>query len=352
MASSQQQQDALSLDLSVLQALLQRNRTSHGRTLYFQRMSMALRAIQKHLSSFPLDSLQHALQDYSKSRQEWTLNNDSLNNIQKLFQQRQYLLERGVPELFSRIEYAAEALWTEVARGFFLPLCVVALGCLARIRILLIQKARQMTVDLQSLQSHYKDVDELKAIMLKQDFLEATHEHFVVPPLNQQEGTTSAKFDVERTLQSLGMSRGKRRQSEARSDTGGDMAVTNQVDEVDNAEFEASTTEQAVSSAMVRHDAHDDIGESVIGNASLLEMSEAAASKPESPHASLARNDDSDKNLQLLEQLKTTSEDRSDSKRKRNDESSETKKKKKIKKRKKEAKKKRKKDVMDEIFGD
>jgi hypothetical protein len=43
-----------------------------------------------------------------------------------------------LPDIVSRLEYAADALFQEAARGFFLPFCTVALGCAARIRALLL----------------------------------------------------------------------------------------------------------------------------------------------------------------------------------------------------------------------
>ena len=213
MASS----EALSLDLFVLEALLQRNNNSHGRTLYFSRMKMAIRAIQRHLPQFHLDSLRGALEDYAKMRQQWTISNtDPLSNVKEELKKVKDLLEKGVFEVLSRIDHAAEALFLETSRGFFLPLCVVALGCLARIRILILRKARECSIELQSIFGEYKRVQEIHSL-LQPTFVETTLERLVEPPTNQ---VRQAKFNAERILQSLGLIRGtnKTKSKNAESD--------------------------------------------------------------------------------------------------------------------------------------
>lgn len=42
-----------------------------------------------------------------------------------------------LPEVIDRLEYASQALFKEIARGFFLSFCSVAVACVARIRVLL-----------------------------------------------------------------------------------------------------------------------------------------------------------------------------------------------------------------------
>lgn len=345
MASLPQYQDALELDLTVLQALLKRNQHSHGRTLYFQRMSMAWRAIQRHeIMSVTVESLQQALQKYSKNREQWSVEGrDPLADIQKQVREIVSLLEKGVPEITSRIDHATEALFVEVARGFFLPLCVVALGCLARIRILVLRNARKLVLDLQRLiLGEYKQLADVTALV-DPSFFETTLERFLEPSMQLQQ---TSRLDVDRTLQSLGMTRKGKKRSESASDVGNTTVVGDDVVDDDDGTDKITTISTTVAKKPPPAD-DDDLGESV----AMLQESDATM-KPDLPlpistGASLHAQDVSDKNLQFLDQLKTTS-----STGKRSREQSPCDKSKKKKKRKKESKKKKRKDVFDEIFGD
>lgn len=328
MASLRQLEDALSLDTSVLQALLHRNRYSHGRTLYFKRMSMALRAIQRH-SLDDLTSLEQALQTYSKSRQEWSSSNkDPLDEIKAQLQLLMGGLKDGVPEVLSRIDHAADALWTEVSQGFFLPLCLVALGCLARIRVLVLRRAQQATLDLRTLWGEYSHLEELKPLM-DSTFFETTLDSFVEPPLNQQNQLT--RFDMERALQSLGMTRREPQQSETLSNAGDVVAM-----EEDEAKKPPPDTDD------------NDVGESISMSLHSVDAGEADTIASAHAHAQLEHQDDSDKNLQFLPTAAGKG------KRAREDvpQSSSSEKKRRKKQKKKESKKKKKKSVIDDIFGD
>jgi len=323
------QDDALSLDLTVLQALLQRNNNSHGRTLYFKRMKMAVRALQRQLPLLELDSLRHALQVYEKTRQEWTLDSDPLSNVKKELKIVRELLDRGISEIVSRIDHAAEALFVEVARGFFLPLCIVALGCLARIRILIMRSARESTIELQALLGEYKHVEEITALAMEPAYYESTLERFMEPSLHDQQ----RKFDPERTLQSLGLTQGMKESGDS-----GDVEMMG-----DDEKEEVRETKEAPT---ISHDDNDDdVGESVVGTSASL-ASESAQQIASLTTTTAHQQDDSDKNLEFLQQIKTIGD------RKRKTDNGASEKKKKKKKRKKESKKKKKKDVFDEIFGD
>ena len=50
--------------------------------------------------------------------------------------------------MLSRILYAAEGLYTELSRGYFVPFCTVALAAISRIRALLMRMGREGCVDL------------------------------------------------------------------------------------------------------------------------------------------------------------------------------------------------------------
>lgn len=147
--------EALSLEMSILQALLQRNRCSHGRTLYYKRLSMALRALQRLLEKDQaLETRLTRLQEQQQTKQtrkrqeEWTLleleqgNPDEVALLEQAWSDWQMSLTVNLSQVVSRIQHAAEALWVEVARGFFLPWCTVALGALGRLRVLLQTQGR------------------------------------------------------------------------------------------------------------------------------------------------------------------------------------------------------------------
>ena len=57
-------------------------------------------------------------------------------------------LTHHLPEVLSRILYAAEGLYTELSRGYFVPFCTVALAAISRIRALLMRMGREGCVDL------------------------------------------------------------------------------------------------------------------------------------------------------------------------------------------------------------
>ncbi|KAG7357515.1 hypothetical protein IV203_002203 [Nitzschia inconspicua] len=165
--------EGLSLDVSLLQSLLRRHRTSHGRTLYYRRMDMAVRCLQTTYnvveSTTRLETLtrtvrhQHHQRHQSRQKrkqrdmetdEEWTLRRDNNNNnnnnendesLSFLWQEFQALVSiytKGIQEIVSRIIHASKALFLEVSRGFFLPFCTVALSALARIRAMVLHIGR------------------------------------------------------------------------------------------------------------------------------------------------------------------------------------------------------------------
>lgn len=324
MASS----EALSLDLFVLKALIQRNSNSHGRTLYFSRMKMTVRAIQRHLPQLNLDSLRDALEDYAKKRQEWSISNtDPLLNVRDELTKVKELLGKHVFEILSRIDHAAEALFLETSRGFFLPLCVVALGCLARIRILVLRKARECSIELQSLVGEHKPMQEIHCL-LEPTFVETMLERLAEPPTNQARQT---KFNAERVLQSLGLTRGTKKVKSRNA--------TSDEDQVDDAEEHDELCLKVASKETAGNADDHDIGESMARPNMTLESQ--GKIKEEALLNTHAQRDVADMNFGFLQKT-------DDRKRKSYNSSDKEKK----KKRKKIVKKKKKKDIFDEIFGD
>jgi len=191
--------DAFELEVDVLRALLERNWRAHRRTKYYQRLSMALRfcvAVVRQprqrqrrrtgngdtessysASSFPqgysflqlwpeasvlLGELRTRADRERKKRKRrevfWEVSlactaddgdGGELEKERRLYRDRlrefdpSVLLER-FREALSRLEYASDALFPEIARGFFLPFCTVAVAAIARIRALLLRLASEL----------------------------------------------------------------------------------------------------------------------------------------------------------------------------------------------------------------
>ncbi len=186
-------EQALNLDAGILQLLLERNRLQHFRSAYFRRLEMLLRSIHKYkilqdqnisqglgrlITSIQSehDRVASILERYKgihKRRgnggktgkniveeEHWTIKTSKaasacgeLELVQTGFlrhlKELKITLTEHIPEILSRILYAAEALYIELSRGYFAPLCTVALAAISRIRVLLLQLGRDGTLQLQ-----------------------------------------------------------------------------------------------------------------------------------------------------------------------------------------------------------
>lgn len=138
--------DALKLEISIVEALLSRNRSSHGRTIYYKRLQMVMQCIRKCSLLDFASRLKIQMQDLSKM--------DRASTSEERQEELEYLtttLSATFPELVSRIEHAAKAFFTEIGRGFFLPYCTVAVAALARIRILVLQMGHEGIAEMHNL---------------------------------------------------------------------------------------------------------------------------------------------------------------------------------------------------------
>ena len=320
-------EDALSLDLSILEALLHRNRCSHGRTQYYKFMSMAMRALQRLNLQLTMEAFRRQVEVHREAvkRQEWVMNddNDSMAKVKQQLEVVKQTFDAEIPEILSRMDRAASALFTEVARGFFLPLCTVAIAALARIRILLLRTGRTRLTELHSLLMEYKDLS-------LESWFETTMAQFVEE--------TKRKADPQRLLQSLGISVSSRKR---KKDSTKDSITVEEIDKeakIDPMEDNDTASHAAVEA--IRD--NDDVGESVGTAVAVRAVNEATNTST----ASSMRQENSDRNLELLKRVKTKTQQKEATNRKRTKEEGLQKK----KKRRKESKKK--KDVFDEIFGD
>ena len=187
--------EALSLDLQVLTLLLRRNSAAHHRARYYRRLQMMIRSLERYglhdaSASFygnilsPIRTEVEWIQSMAdRDRQKrargvedkWTtrtalaasatkrkgsrqgddheaMDSYETNRETSLFASRVMHLTQKmthhVPEVLSRILYAAEGLYTELSRGYFVPFCTAALAAISRIRALLMRMGREGCIDL------------------------------------------------------------------------------------------------------------------------------------------------------------------------------------------------------------
>jgi hypothetical protein len=96
-------------------------------------MQMVIQCIRKcTLLEFSARLEQH-IKKGSKKDREWSVAGDATDIEQDYLK---VTLSTTFPQLISRIEHAAKALFAEIGRSFFLPYCAVAAAALARIRVL------------------------------------------------------------------------------------------------------------------------------------------------------------------------------------------------------------------------
>ena len=196
--------EGLALDVSILDALLKRHRCSHGRTIYFRRMSMTLnRLLRREKGShgtqkkkitvtdmvYRLNTLKESISQYSEDQkpkstsrkrrhneeeEKWDLQSlkktsttvTSSSPTKHIAEEMKAIITfwtGNLPEILSRIQHASKSLFIEVSRGFFLPFCTVALSALARIRSLL------MEIGLKGLTSMRGLLDEVLQILPNND---------------------------------------------------------------------------------------------------------------------------------------------------------------------------------------
>jgi hypothetical protein len=371
-------QEALELDISIMEALLRRNRCSHQRCKYYQRLAMALRAIQRDsfLSTIE-DNLQSFRDDLQAERQRrsmkkiwrdddfWVLStnqqtaNDTPVAVLSKLHDRLCAFAARVNEYFcqsiSRLEYASTMLFIEIARGFFLPFCTVAVAAVARVRALLrrlclnltnclLEIADDIKKDLSTLENG-KNVH-LAPLWTPAQVITFQEQGLWLQPLLDSDSTsTKAASAYDRreqqcraTWKALGTPTGERRQANTGQislDQEGMGSTENDDDDNDNDRTDSGG--EPTPSLLVA-DANHDIGEAVEGAAessSALDISSVVASS-----ASV----DIDQNLSLVQELQM------EKKRKKSKEKDSKRATEKSDKKKKKAKKSKKSDFFDDLF--
>lgn len=146
--------DILYIDVSILTHTLQRNHKQHGKTSYFRRLKMLLRCfyryrmlptsikIDDHSKYYCWENIFYQLSHQRQNIISLLHDTSSVSTNIILLHPLSYLhnlLTKNCPEIISRILQCASALFTQLSRGYFVPLCTILLACLSRIYILVMQ---------------------------------------------------------------------------------------------------------------------------------------------------------------------------------------------------------------------
>ncbi len=192
-----QYMEALSLDANLLSLVIERNRKQHCRAAYFRRLDMLIRSMKRYrITDLNSDtdnnndirhiapSLQELIgrvkenhdrmasllerhKGIQKRRgrgkveaEHWSLPTardpkdkeqpeETLDPFLEDLKSLHLALTDQLPEILSRIMFAGAALYKELSRGYFAPLCTVALACISRIRVLTLRLGRDVFVQLE-----------------------------------------------------------------------------------------------------------------------------------------------------------------------------------------------------------
>ena len=202
----------LMLDTTILSLILERNRKQHFRTQYFRRLDMLLRAMKRvrlfklderdDLSSLTVEevlktikiqqeevqSLVERYKGIQKRRgrveeEPWSFLSNSNKSKRNLEFQSRFLkniyelhssITKDLPEILSRIHHAASALYVELSRGYFVPLCATALACISRIRVLVMKLGRESVIQVQN-SLRYLDTEFLSVASEAGELEKTTH---------------------------------------------------------------------------------------------------------------------------------------------------------------------------------
>jgi hypothetical protein len=316
---------ALSLDLSVLEALLKKNyRCSHGRAKYFSRISMTLRSIQRYnFSDIPsqLTTLEKEVNTQSqqlkrkKRRNEeeaWDLKKKTkdpvLVSLEQQLSNLQQTLCDHLPQVLSRIQHASVALFKEVSRGFFLPFCTVALAALARTRMLLRRLGRLALVDLNQFKGTISEVlGEQSSILLTSDQMEQGIYMYMAPSSGPPDFTIQNDAIRAQTLASLGLTNVQFIKSETQSNQGNKAETTSNIDLSAASSDEFASNLGSTAAPMEYDDDGDDLGESMEDNRTELEADDIEQVGPaaDDSQSNLRRpSDPMDRNMALVVNIK------------------------------------------------
>lgn len=173
-------------DFEIVQRLLQRNYAQQHRALYFKRLQMVVKCLERYDLISPredkvknngsdagdvtcalMDSLNEAERlvrhyqvyaaDLRQEDDKWRIASNSKvkrgkstsgaafeGRLMRAMHRLYNVLTRYLPECFSRIDYAASAFFETMSRGYFLTFCTVATSALARIRTTLMQCGQEI----------------------------------------------------------------------------------------------------------------------------------------------------------------------------------------------------------------
>ncbi|GKY97384.1 hypothetical protein MPSEU_000696900 [Mayamaea pseudoterrestris] len=220
---SKNHQDCFELEVDLVTALLERNRCSHGRTKYFQRLSMAHRCIRRYallelysnVQTLEAELVELKLAEQKRRKREQVFWEIALSGEDAKRADAQHVDVRNrlqtiglqtfkhIPEIISRLEYSAKAIFAEIARGFFLPFNSVAVAAAARIRTLSLRLAIQTLQSMPTLQSNYISVCNKELLWTPQQLQESLAVFHAMSATFAEE-TPSKEAMLNRSLMQLG----------------------------------------------------------------------------------------------------------------------------------------------------
>lgn len=140
-------QSLLEVEWTISQAFLRQHRMAHGKTRYFRRFEMAIRALSKARVT-TLYAVWQKVQTHETNKiakQNWSVQQDQQQH------QRKMILKKFCSDInvLLRLEACVEPLLNELSRGFFVPLNTALLANVARLWVLVqgLQKQVQFAME-------------------------------------------------------------------------------------------------------------------------------------------------------------------------------------------------------------
>lgn len=192
-------QQALELDLWILSSTLSHGRSSHKRTIHYQRLQMAKSCFLRYRLTFVAKDWQDftdQLRDFKNpvgvpereaekrlaignyvgalDTENVNMNKDAASRLQSRLKDLRDRMVSGLDDFYSRAFHASQAGMAEMGRGHFLPFLIVTYASIARLRSLLLRlQAKVKLVDIPALlqMHHVWNVDDTIMEQIRADLV-------------------------------------------------------------------------------------------------------------------------------------------------------------------------------------
>lgn len=145
--------DVLYFDVLILEHTIKRNQKQHGKANYIRRLKMFIQCLYRlkvlpfpinddNIDSYSWRDFLYKLYNQRKSNyfifHEFSSESTNTNLLYYL-KYLHDLLNNKFTEIISHIMQCSSALFVQLCRGYFVPLCTIMLACLSRVYVLLMQ---------------------------------------------------------------------------------------------------------------------------------------------------------------------------------------------------------------------